>query len=223
MAHLRCRSQEGTRLQFFRDIERLAFFLFVTRTYVNQRINRYAEVLREIEDGDNLLDEQSSLQLTLEEQAAFRQRLAEDIYSRGSRVMLPLLLKLDSMLVERNGGAVYNQKVITVEHVLPQTPPEDSEWRKRFTDEEREKWTHKLANLVLLSRRRNTAASNRPFRQKIDTYLMKDGQTPFLLTQSIRDESGWTPQVLERRQRELIDRLSADWRLQRAERRSGTL
>ena len=125
-----------------------------------------------------------------------------------------LLLKLDSLLVEPHGGAVYDQRIITVEHVLPQTPPEGSEWRQWFTDEEREKWTHKLANLVLLSRRRNTAASNRSFRQKIDTYLMRDGQTPFLLTQSIKEEAVWTPRVLERRQRDLIERLSLEWRLQ---------
>lgn len=159
--------------------------------------------------------------MTPEEQATFKERLGQNIYYRGSRVMRPLLLKLDSLLVERHGGAVYDQRIITVEHVLPQTPPEGSEWRQWFTDEEREEWTHKLANLVLLSRRRNTAASNRPFRQKIDTYLMKDGQTPFLLTQNIRDEFEWTPKVLKRRQRELIDRLGADWRLLKREGRSG--
>ncbi len=99
--------------------------------------------------------------------------------------------------------------------MLPQTPPEGSEWRQWFTDEEREEWTHKLANLVLLSRRRNTAASNRPFREKIDTYLLdKEGRTPFLLTQSIKDGSEWTPEVLKQRQRKLIGRLSAVWRLQ---------
>ena len=214
MAYLRSRPQDESRLQFFRDLERLAYFLFVTRTYENQRINRYAEVLGEIEAGDNLGSEGSRLQLTAAERTAFKERLDEDVYSRGSRVMRPLLLKLDSTLVEPNGGAVYNQRVITVEHVLPQTPPEDSQWRHWFTNEERETWTHKLANLVLLSRRRNTAASNRPFREKIDTYLMRKGATPFRLTQEIRDESEWTPQVLQRRQRELIDKLSDEWRLQ---------
>ena len=221
MAYLRSRRHDMSPLQFFRDLERLAFFLFVTRAYENQRINRYAEVLGEIEDAETPEDgEESRLQLTAAEQTEFRERLGRDVYYRGSRVMRPLLLKLDSLLVEPHGGAVYDQRVITVEHVLPQTPPEGSQWGQWFTDEEREEWTHKLANLVLLSRRRNTAASNRPFRQKIDSYLMRDGQTPFLLTQSIRDESEWTPQILERRQRELIDRLSRDWRLQGTEPRS---
>ena len=158
--------------------------------------------------------------MTLEEQAAFRQTLAQDIYYHGSRVMRPLLLKLDSMLLERNGGAVYDQKVITVEHVLPPAPPEDSEWRELFTDDEREKWTHKLANLVLLSRRRNTAASNRPFREKIKTYLMTEGATPFLLTQGVGKEDEWTPQVLERRQKDLLGKLSDEWRLQGSAARS---
>ena len=218
MAYLRSRQHNVSPLQFFRNLERLAFFLFVTRAYENQRINRYAEVLSDIENAGNHKEGgQGHLQLTPEEQAEFKERLSRDVYYRGSRVMRPLLLKLDSLLVEPHGGAVYDQRIITVEHVLPQTPPDGSEWRTWFTDEEREEWTHKLANLVLLSRRRNTAASNRAFKKKIDTYLMRDGQTPFLLTQSIRDESEWTPQVLERRQRELIERLSADWRLQGTE------
>ncbi len=218
MSYLGQGRPDGSALQFFRDLERLAFFLFVTRAYETQRINRYGAVLGELQNGSRPENGESGLRLTEEEKAEFEERLGRDIYSRGSRVMRPLLQKLDSTFVEPMGGAVYDQGVITVEHVLPQTPPEDSEWRQWFTDEEREVWTHKLANLVLLSRRRNTAASNRPFRRKIDTYLMRDGQTPFLLTQSIREESEWTPKVLERRQRELVDRLSADWRLQGADR-----
>lgn len=215
IAYLRSKPRDEHCLRFFQDLERLAYFLFVTRAYQTQRINRYAEVLKELDDGGDLAGDRSRLQLSRDELEAFLQRLGQDIYSRGSRVMRPLLQKLDSTFLEPHGGATYDRGITTVEHVLPQTPPEGSEWRRWFTDEEREEWTHKLANLVLLSRRRNTAASNRPFREKIDTYLLdKEGHTPFLLTQSIKDESEWTPEVLKQRQRKLVGRLSAVWRLQ---------
>jgi len=49
---------------------------------------------------------------------------------------------------------------ITVEHILPRNPPENSEWVKLFTEEERDEWTDKLGNLVLLSRRKNSRAQN---------------------------------------------------------------
>jgi hypothetical protein len=67
---------------------------------------------------------------------------------------------LDSLLADH--GATYEHKVISVEHVLPQTAASDSIWLTWFPDpEKRESWTHKLANLVLLSRQKNTQAELR--------------------------------------------------------------
>lgn len=55
---------------------------------------------------------------------------------------------------------------ITVEHILPQNPPEDSEWIKNFKEEQRKEWTNKLGNLVLLSKRKNSQAKNYDFSEK---------------------------------------------------------
>ena len=51
------------------------------------------------------------------------------------------------------GAATYEHPLITLEHVLPESPEIGSTWRRWFTDEEREFWLHRLANLVLLTRR----------------------------------------------------------------------
>ena len=53
-----------------------------------------------------------------------------------TRVRRYVLLRLDSVLSA--GGATYDYPIITVEHVLPQNPATNSEWRQWFTDEERE-------------------------------------------------------------------------------------
>ena len=134
------------------------------------------------------------------------------IYSQPI-VPKPLLLRLDSLLVDK--GVVYDHSVITIEHVLPQNPKEDSEWINWFPDkEQREEWTHKIANLVLLSRRKNTQASNYDFDRKKHEYFKRDGKRSiFALTNEVIDESEWTPKVLERRQEELIDKLKKEWRL----------
>ena len=55
---------------FFRDLERLAYALFVVRANINVRISRYANVLRAIERGDNLSAEESALQLSADEKLA---------------------------------------------------------------------------------------------------------------------------------------------------------
>ena len=104
--------------------------------------------------------------------------------------------------------------VISIEHVLPQNPREDSEWLKLFpNEEERAQWTHKLANLVLLSRRKNSQAQNYEFEIKKSIYFQGQGITPFALTTQVLEEPDWTPDVLERRQRDLIDLLKKEWRL----------
>ncbi|MCA9156206.1 MAG: HNH endonuclease [Planctomycetales bacterium] len=59
------------------------------------------------------------------------------------------------------GGATYDHAIITVEHVLPQNPKSGSQWERWFPNPAvREQWVHRLGNLALLSRRKNSSASN---------------------------------------------------------------
>ena len=133
-------------------------------------------------------------------------------FTRGRRVPRVLLLRLDTLLAE--AGASYEHPIITIEHVLPQNPKRGSQWFRDFPDEEeRTEWTHRLANLVLLSRIKNSGAGNYEFDYKKGEYFQKGGASAFVLTASVRDESEWTPEVLERRQRKLIDVLKKEWRL----------
>ena len=116
------------------------------------------------------------------------------------------------------GGASYDHPLITVEHVLPQTPGDGSEWRAWFTDEEREYWVHRLANLILLTRRKNSEASNYEFAVKKNKYFVtKSGVSPFVLTTQVLGSESWTPEVLEQRQEELLEALAQLWRLTQAQ------
>ena len=131
--------------RFVGDLERLAYGLFALRANINQRINRYADVLSEIEKGADLHAEESSLQLKSSEKGDILERLNAPIYTvrplRG-----PLLRRLDSLLAEP--GVKHDYSTISIEHVLPQHPESDSQWLKNFPDKElRDQWTHRLANL----------------------------------------------------------------------------
>ncbi len=197
---------------FVKDLERLAYGMFVRRANINERINRYAEILRAIQNSEELFEDDAELQLRSEEKLDIVKALEGSVYSQV-RVRRPLLLRLDSMLA--GGGATYTYPIISIEHVLPQNPQKCSQWRKWFPDDEvRDFWTHRLANLVLLSHRKNSAANNREFYDKKEKYFKtKDGISPFALTTHVIKESDWTPNVLERRQKELIDLLKKEWRL----------
>ena len=199
--------------RFLKDLERLAYGLFIRRADINGRISRYAAVLQAIErGGDDIWREDSALQLNADEKNAIVRILDGPVYTLP-RVRLPLLLRLDGLMAE--AGASYDRSIISIEHVLPQNPPEGSQWRQWFSDdEERAQWTHRLANLVLLSLRKNGSASNWGFKRKKDEYFQKGNVTPFALTTQVLKAEEWTPAVLKERQNDLVNRLKREWRLE---------
>ena len=197
-------------VHFVRDLERLAYGMFIRRVNVTGRISRYADVLRAIERGDELFTG-GALQLTEVEKLEVLKALNGPIYSLP-RVPRPLMLRLDRLLTE--GGVSTSHSIISIEHVLPQNPSEGSQWFNWFPDERiRMEWTHKLANLVLLSRRKNSQANNGEFNDKKLTYFMTGGVSPFPLTTQVVAEDEWPPEVLGRRQKYLISALKREWRL----------
>lgn len=197
--------------RFLGDLERLAASILIRRVDVTRRVERYGRLLTAIEAGDDLYAEGSPLQLDESERDDTRTRLHGEIYT-VTRIRLYVLLRLDSAL--SSGGASYDHPLITVEHVLPQNPAGGSWWRAAFTDDERAHWVHRLANLVLLTRRKNSEASNYEFDAKKQKYFTtKSGISPFALTTQVLGESSWTPELLASRQEQLVHDLAMLWRL----------
>ncbi|MDE0200410.1 MAG: DNA helicase RecQ [Caldilineaceae bacterium] len=201
-------------LRFLRDLERLAYKMFILRANINQRTRRYRPVLHAIKQKSDLFAPSSPLQLSPDEQEKFLGALDGPVYSLP-RVPRTLLLRLDSLLADK--GARYEHSTITIEHVLPRNPERKSQWLIDFPDEEeRAEWTDKLANLVLLSRTKNSRALNHDFGRKKREYFQKGGVVTFALTSQVLAEDEWTPAVLQRRQRELTNALKKEWRLEEA-------
>ncbi len=107
-----------------------------------------------------------------------------------------------------------------VEHILPQNPGSSSQWVKDFSEEERELYTHSLANLTLLGGNKNSQASNLDFKEKKEIYmgnavkLGKDKRgrektfkvmTCYKMTIDVAQYTEWTPKSLEKRKEELIE------------------
>jgi hypothetical protein len=203
-------------LRFLTDLDRLAYGLFVQRSNINERIVRYGRIVKEVQDQADLYASSSALQLTVREQSQILKALDGPIYEMIQRVRVPLLLRLDEAVSD--GSARYDHKIITVEHVLPQNPPPDGQWAQWFPDQQhRQAWVHRLANLVLLSRVKNSQASNFDFQRKKDEYFSRKGTSPFALTSQVLKESTWTTEVLERRQKVLVASLAKLWRLEATE------
>lgn len=131
---------------------------------------------------------------------AFVNELRQDIY--GKRHDKYILMKLDYLESEQDVERIYT--TISVEHVLPQTPNPESNWTKIFSDGERLFYTNKLCNLVLLSKNKNSQARNFDFETKKKKYI-EGKATNLVRTLKLLSEKEWTPSILDRRQKEILD------------------
>lgn len=211
----RFREQPKLLVAFFKALERLAFFMLVTKVGVNECIETFADLTKEIEpeafDGD--LTALKTLGLTDREKRKFSTALDGDIHRKLPRARMALMLRLETLVSDGSKKQAFDY--LSLEHVLPQTPPAGSDWIKRFPDEdERDSWRHRLANLVPLYVRKNPSASNFDFAIKKSVYFKGKGTaSPFVLTQEVRSEKDWTPTLLAERQKRLVDVLDKHWNL----------
>lgn len=72
---------------------------------------------------------------------------------------------------------------------------------------------NKICNLVLLTRRRNSAAQNYDFDIKKEKYIDPENSSPFPLTQEVVREKKWIPEVVQKRQTDLIRILTEKWEI----------
>lgn len=196
---------------YLNRIEVFAGTSMILRKNFNWRMSKYSQILREMDNGIDVFDRKSTLEVTNEDKIELLEKLEGDVYTDlKDTAKRYLLLRLDSLLT--HGQPFYDHSVITVEHVLPQTPKEDSEWLKNFEDPS--EYVHKLGNLVLLTRIKNSQARNYDFQKKKTSYFeSKNGISTFALTTQVIQETTWTPEVLEARQKKLIKLLMKAWNM----------
>lgn len=152
-------------VQTLAKLEGLAWAMQLARRYDTQRMNRYVEILRALKKEEHELS--VALTLTADEISEAWQSLTGPLYSRfPTRVVRAMLERLDRLMAEQ--PVVWDGQK-TVEHILPQNP-EPGAW-DHIMPEEREVMTHSLGNLVLLTSRKNSSASNLGFREKIVVYF----------------------------------------------------
>lgn len=202
-------------LWFIQKLERLASYLLVTGKDVNQRMNRYKWILVEMDSNpySSLNQPLANIELTEWEKEQFLQALNGEIYTMTGQRRNYIIQRLDSFVSD--GGASYDSKLFTIEHVLPQHPSEESEWTKLWPDKAKQVfWLNRIANLVPLTRQRNSAAQNYEFNTKKHKYFQtKSGVSMFALTTQVLNIVEWTPETVANRQQNLMDVFKDKWRL----------
>ncbi len=180
---------------------------------INERIDRYGGLIVGLEKDHNFESHVNEVELTESEKESMAQALNGNIYELTARRRNYIILRLDSFLSD--GAASYDSKILTIEHVLPQTVDSESEWAKLWPDDEqRQAWVHRIANLVPLNQRRNSQARNFDFEKKKKAYFSGNKQvSSYILTTKILTSSTWTPDLLKKRQEELMNVMKKNWEL----------
>ena len=200
-------------LWFFEKLERLAAYLHICAKNINSRIDRYAAVLKSLENDHSITSPIEAIELTQDEKDEMKTSVDGKIYELTARRRNYLILRLDSFMAD--GAASYDRSQLTIEHVLPQTISTGSSWQTSWPDEEeRKNWLHRIANLVPLNRRRNASAQNYGFDKKKRAYFGgKKGVSSYILTTQVLNTPKWTPSVVQKRQKDLVGILIEKWDL----------
>lgn len=148
----------------------------------------------------------------------FRENLKDDrLYEKHKKAsknswLRPILILVEYFVSDDPKPKRIQKNDFHIEHILPQKPDPSSQWVRDFSEEERELYTHSLANLTLLKGTKNSQASNLDFKDKKEIYMGKTIKpnnkrmmTCYKMTIDIAHKyTEWTPKSLEKRKEELI-------------------
>ena len=178
---------------------------WINRETPTKRLENMNKILKAIEIGENYNDILNNKNLFSFDINNFKNIINGNIY--GERYCKYLLLKIEYLSLDSEVAYIGNYKNISIEHVLPQNPKEDSEWRAKFSNEDREEWTNKLGNLILLTKRKNSKLSNLEFKDKKKKYIADK----MLLFPSVfevySNGEDWNIDILKTRQNRIINLL----------------
>lgn len=155
---------------FLKALDRKLSADWITAATPTVRMENVNAILREIEASQDSAELLQSKTFTINK-SDFERVINGDIYGRSFAKYL--LLKLD-LIYRGSSTPMIPQAIASIEHILPRNPSADSQWVKDFSAAEREEWTNKLGNLVLISRRKNTSQGNRDYVEKKEKYFEKN-------------------------------------------------
>lgn len=105
--------------------------------------------------------------------------------------------------MEMGGEVASNKDKIMLEHILPRNA-KDSYWTNNFTTEQRRNYANRLGNLVLITGAKNAKSNNKPFKEKMDSYICKKSE--FIITKEVNKLEDWNMDSMKARQQELVEK-----------------
>ncbi len=197
---------------------------WVAKKPKDQREQTCCNIIKALKEKESIDDIISIARNNLNEYSVtqdFKRNLRDDhLYEKykkspGNSWLKPILILVEYFMSDDPKPKRIQTNDFHVEHILPQNPDPPSQWAKDFSEEERERYTHSLANLTLLGAKKNTKASNWDFKDKKKIYMGEEirlnkkrpfrAMTCYDTTKDIAHHyTEWTPKSLEKREKDLI-------------------
>jgi uncharacterized protein with ParB-like and HNH nuclease domain len=190
-------------VEFTRSLDNKFTADWIVGVSPTKRIENVNEIIKQIDASPNVADLLATDSFKIDEED-LKRVLTGSIY--GRRYARYLLLKLD-LGFHGHTTKFTPPETISIEHILPQNPGSGSQWISDFTDSDREKWTHRVGNLILLSRRKNTSQSNLDFALKREKYFKNNIE---LFSNSVRifqQFQTWNLTDIQNNQKETLKKL----------------
>ena len=182
--------------EFCLAIEKLFLTQWVEGVRKDERYDSYVKVLTAI---DNEKEPAKVISVVPSDQKSIIAAITKDnLYTAG--YCKYALLRLELVTSEHDVPKFFSAK--SIEHVYPQTPAPGSAWLKGVKADEIESFVNKAGNLVLISKSRNSSASNYEFEEKKNKYL-KPRVTDYPRSVQVLGYSEWTKKVIEDRTKEV--------------------
>lgn len=198
-----CKFKEQKLLELIERIDNKFSADWIIQLTPTQRISNMNEVLKVIEAAKTPAEVLASKAFDFDRKQ-LRDLLDDAIY--GRRFARYVLLRLEYLLAS-HAAPLNLPDEISVEHILPQNPTGASQWVKDFSEEQRDAWQHRLGNLMLLSRRKNTSLGNLDFADKRVRYF-EDRVESLPNSQRLLAMGSFALTDLEARHKDLLQRLT---------------
>lgn len=197
------------------EIDRMAHLLRLLCLGTGRRKKRFADIVSAIRAGEALNANHPVFNVSRDEVRNIAFHL-KDLHKRNQKMCKLLLMRLNDEMA----GSISNISPdgYTIEHVLPQRPPNASEWRRWFPSaEERARCTESIGNLVLITQSQNDKAKNALFADK--KRIFQDG--PLLaITRGVVESAEWHKFEIEAREEHLMNVIRRTWRIDLPQARS---
>ena len=189
-------------MDFLRKLDNKFTADWIGQKYPTERIEAMNTVIKVIDRTNSCQDVLASECFSFDKKS-FISILDAPIY--GKRSTKYVLLKLDYLF--HNHDHKMQFETLSVEHILPQAPKPGSQWLMDFTETQRSEWTHRLGNLVLITRRKNAAQSNKDYLEKVKNYFGKNIDTCPNSIRVLNEYPQWTPVELRDNHNRVINKL----------------